>query len=163
VNPSTGEPQSQVVAYLRKGKSFGELAIMHAAARNATVVCHTKVSVLSIERDDFIDIFMHVEKGVEPEHIVFLRGVELMSQWPIDKLPYNDPRICLLTYFRKGTVMCKESAKSEWIYFVKQGSCRIIKDVLVLLRSGEQDQLALYPATSKLGDEMLGKSLVSTK
>ncbi len=73
---------------------------MHASARNATVTCHTDVSVLSIGRDDFIDIFMHVEHGKEPEHISFLREIEIFNKWPIEQLPYNDPRICLLTFFR---------------------------------------------------------------
>ncbi len=52
-----------------------ELAIMHSQKRNATVTCHTDVSVLSIDRDDFVDIFMHIEKGKEPEHISYLRKV----------------------------------------------------------------------------------------
>ena len=77
-----------------------ELAIIHSASRNATVTCHTDVSVLYIDRDDFMDIFMHIETGKEPDHISFLREIELFNDWPIERLPYNDPRICFLTYFR---------------------------------------------------------------
>ena len=73
---------------------------MHQSPRNATITCNTDVSVLTIDRDDFIDIFMHIEKGKEPEHISYLREIELLNEWDIDKLPYNNPRICLLTYFR---------------------------------------------------------------
>lgn len=73
---------------------------MHQSARNATVTCHTDVSVLTIERDDFIDIFMHVEHGKEPEHISYLRQCEQLDGWPISKLPYDNPKVCLLTYFR---------------------------------------------------------------
>jgi hypothetical protein len=121
---------------------------MHQSARNATVTCHTDVCVLTIDRDDFIDIFMHVEQGKEPEHIAYLREVDFFNDWPIDRLPYNNPRICLLTYFRyfimcyfieifwclknnyfnrKGLVMCKDSNKNDWIYVVKNGSCRVLK------------------------------------
>jgi hypothetical protein len=73
---------------------------MHQSARNATVRCESDVVVLTIDRDDFIDIFMHVEYGKEPEHISYIRRIDILSQWPISKLPHNNPRICLLTYFR---------------------------------------------------------------
>ena len=115
------------MAYLSKGKSFGELAIMHASARNATVICHTDVSVLSIGRDDFVNIFMHIEGNEEPEFISYLRDIKLFDHWPIEKLPYNNPNICLLTFFRKGVVMCKDSSNNDWIYCVKLGTCRVIK------------------------------------
>ncbi len=77
-----------------------ELAIMHQSARNATVRCESDVMVLTIDRDNFIDLFMHIEKGKEPEHISYLREIDVFNHWPIDKLPYDNPRICLLTYFR---------------------------------------------------------------
>ncbi len=125
----TNEACNKTVAYLSKGKSFGELAIMHASARNATVVCHTDVSVLSIGRDDFVNIFMHTEGDEEPEFISFLRRVDLFDHWPIEKLPYNNPNICLLTFFRRGVVMCKDSSNSDWIYCVKLGTCRVIKKI----------------------------------
>ena len=102
-NLSSGEVANKTVAYLSKGRSFGELAIMHGSARNATVVCDTEVAVLSIGRDDFIDIFMHVEGDKEPEHISYLRNVDIFKSWPIEQLPYNDPNICLLTFFRLVT------------------------------------------------------------
>lgn len=105
------------------------MAIIHQSKRNATVVCDTDVSVLAIERDDFVDIFMHVETGQEPEHISFLRNVETFTQWPIEKLPYYSPKICLLTFFRKNALMCANSAQNDWIFIVKHGSCRILKCV----------------------------------
>ena len=73
---------------------------MQGSARNATVICHTDVSMLSIGRDDFIGIFMKVEKGQEPKHKSFLKEIELFNNWPIDILPDNNPNICVLTYFR---------------------------------------------------------------
>ena len=104
---------------------------MHGATRNATVMCHTDVSVLCIGRDDFINIFMHEEHGKDPEHISFLKEISLINDWPIHVLPHQDTRVCLLTYFRKGIIMCKDSNANEWIYFIKQGSCRIIKDIKI--------------------------------
>ena len=73
---------------------------MHGAKRSATVTCKDDVELLAVGREDFIDIFMHVEKNTEPEHIQFLRQIDILRGWPIDKLPWDDPKICLFTYFR---------------------------------------------------------------
>ena len=73
---------------------------MHKATRSATVTCKDDVELLAVGRDDFVDIFMHVEKDKEPDHIRFLRMIHILRGWPIDKLPYDNPKICLLTYFR---------------------------------------------------------------
>jgi CRP-like cAMP-binding protein len=108
---------------------------MHSQKRNATVTCHTDVSLLSIDRDDFVDIFMHVESGKEPEHVAYLRRIDLLREWPIDKIPFHEPRICLLTFYRKGVVICRDSFKNDWIYFVKQGSCRVLKEIKLLKKN----------------------------
>ena len=102
---------------------------MHASPRNATVVCQTDVSVLSIGRDDFINIFMHTEGNEEPEFISYLRNIEIFNDWPIAKLPYDKPNICLVNFFRRGVVMCKDSGNNEWIYCVKLGTCRVVKKI----------------------------------
>lgn len=73
---------------------------MHGATRSATVTCKDDVELLAVGREDFIDIFMHVEKNTEPEHIQYLRQIDLLQGWPIHKLPWNDTKICLFTYFR---------------------------------------------------------------
>ena len=73
---------------------------MHGAKRSATVTCQDDVELLAVGREDFIDIFMHVEKDCEPEHIQYLRTIEALQEWPIETLPYDDPKICLFTFFR---------------------------------------------------------------
>ena len=73
---------------------------MHGARRSATVTCKTNVELLAVSREDFIDIFMHIEKDREPEHIAFLRTIDVLRGWPLEKLPHDNPRICLFTFFR---------------------------------------------------------------
>ena len=73
---------------------------MHGAMRSATVTCQNDVQLLAVGREDFINIFMHVEVNKEPEHIKFLSTIELLDGWSVDKVPWNDPKICLFTYFR---------------------------------------------------------------
>lgn len=104
---------------------------MSGGTRNSSVICHTNVEMICVTREDFVDIFMHVEDGKEPEHIQFLRNIELIKDWPVEMIPHNDPRVCLVTYFRKGVVICKDSSQLEWVYIVKQGSCSIMKSIKV--------------------------------
>ncbi len=100
IDPNTKELVNKPVAYLNSGKSFGELAIMNAATRNATILCQTDVVVLSIGRDDFVEIFMKSTGNKEPEFVTYLRDIDIFKKWPIDELPYKNPNICLVTFFR---------------------------------------------------------------
>ena len=73
---------------------------MYGGTRNATVTGKNDVELLAVNRDDFVDIFMHVDINVEPEHIRFIRSVPSFNGWPVNKLPYSDPKTCLFTFFR---------------------------------------------------------------
>lgn len=128
-DPDTGDQVVRTAAVLKKGNSFGELALMHAAKRSATVTCKNSVELLAVGREDFVDIFMPMDKDQEPEHIRFLRTVQLLKGWPIERLPYHDPKICCFTYFRRGLLLCKDSNTSEWVYIIKTGSCRVLKSL----------------------------------
>ena len=95
--------------------------------------------VLSIEKEDYMNIFMSTKKGREPEYITFLRDIRLLCKWPINKLPHNDARICLSSYFRKGVIICNNIQNNEWVYVVKQGTCRILKGFQIL----KEDRLVI--------------------
>ncbi|KAH9494555.1 hypothetical protein Btru_019839 [Bulinus truncatus] len=112
---------------LGKGNSFGELALLNMSLRSATVTCREDVELIWIERQDFIDIFMRRVVGKEADHITFLKTVELLQGWPVDKLPPQNPKICAFTYVRRGVVLCHDSSKSDWIYVIVSGSCKILK------------------------------------
>ncbi|KAK6172958.1 hypothetical protein SNE40_016508 [Patella caerulea] len=87
------------------------------------------MEVLAVGRQDFIDIFMHIEHNKEPNHIQFLRTIDEFHGWPIQQLPYDNPKVCLFTYFRRGVLLCKDSNKSDWIFVIKTGSCRVLKSL----------------------------------
>ncbi|XP_069828093.1 cyclic nucleotide-binding domain-containing protein 2-like isoform X2 [Dendropsophus ebraccatus] len=123
----TGEHFSKTVAFLKKGKYFGDVAILTNAKRNATVVCHDSVSLLAITRQDFLNIFLTSESQEGPDYLRLLESIDLLSGWPIQKLPYNNPRICVHTFYRPGTVITKDSKTSSKIYVIKSGSVRVLK------------------------------------
>ncbi|XP_044856838.1 cGMP-dependent protein kinase-like [Mauremys mutica] len=127
VNRQTGELYAKTVAFLKKGKYFGDVAILTGARRNATVVCHDTVSLLAVSRQEFLNIFLNRESGEGPDFMNFLHKIELLSGWPVEKLPYNNPRICAFTFFRPGTVITKDSKASSKIYVIKTGRLRVLK------------------------------------
>ncbi|XP_075448653.1 cyclic nucleotide-binding domain-containing protein 2-like isoform X2 [Ascaphus truei] len=137
---NTGEHFSKTVAFLKKGKYFGDVAILTMAKRNATVVCHDTVSLLAISRQDFLNIFLNSESQEGPEYIRLLHSIDLLSGWPIHKLPYNNPRICVHTFYRPGTVITKDSKASSKIYVIKtknepeneDSSCNFIEEEYLL-------------------------------
>ncbi|PAA86090.1 hypothetical protein BOX15_Mlig018331g3 [Macrostomum lignano] len=125
----TGEPFNKTVAFLRKGESFGELALLYGGKRSATVYCKDEVELLAVSREDFIDIFMNLESEDEPEHISFLREIPTLNGWPIDQLPYDNPKVCMFAYFRKGIVLCRDSNSADSVLIVKSGHCLVMKDL----------------------------------
>ncbi|XP_041462318.1 uncharacterized protein LOC121413512 isoform X1 [Lytechinus variegatus] len=125
-NPDTGESSLRTVAVLRRGSSFGEIAILHHGRRTATVSSQGPVHLLAITREDFFDIFMRgQEPGQEPEHVKFLRQINFMKYWPIEILKQH-PEMCLFHFYKRGQVIVKDSEKSEWIYVVKSGTCQVL-------------------------------------
>jgi hypothetical protein len=77
-----------------------ELAFLYNSTRTATVTSMTPMELISIGREDFIDIFMSNGKnGKESEHIQFLRTCDFIKNWPIEKLIEN-PDNCLVHYYK---------------------------------------------------------------
>lgn len=126
-NPDTGESVLKHLQYLRKGSSFGELALLHHERRTSTVVSQEDMHLLAIGRSDFFRIFMQAADGNDvPEHIRFVSTLDIMKDLPIEKLAEN-PDMCLFHFFRRGDVIVKDSTNSDWIYVVKNGACQVIK------------------------------------
>jgi CRP-like cAMP-binding protein len=140
-NPLTGENQLRTAAVLRKGSSFGELALLHHSRRTATVVSEDGVQLLTIGRNEFFTIIMGQHSpGQMPDHVQFLRSLEFMKDWPIEKLS-EFPECCILHYFKRTTVMVRDSNKSDWLYIVKSGSCQVIKQLFPTKRSHMQRKI----------------------
>ncbi|THD20685.1 Kinesin heavy chain [Fasciola hepatica] len=126
---SSGEPFEESVAILRPGQSFGELSLIYGGKRSATIVCNTKVEVLVMSRADFIRVFMNSSDATKAEHMVFLRQHPMIPDTVTEALTGADSNVFLFTYFRRDMTICQDSNTSEWIYLIKAGQCKIVKDV----------------------------------
>ncbi|XP_061164366.1 uncharacterized protein LOC133173402 isoform X1 [Saccostrea echinata] len=125
-DPKTGETRLNTVARLTRGMSFGEIGLIFNTKRTATVESATSMELLVIGKDDFNRIFMNDNDEEESEHVKFLRQVPIMQNWPIDCLR-EEPGTCILHYFKRGTLVSDDGKKSEWLYFIKSGSCEVLK------------------------------------
>ncbi|XP_052796743.1 cyclic nucleotide-binding domain-containing protein 2-like isoform X1 [Mya arenaria] len=126
-NPKTGATFVKTATIMKKGMSFGELALLHHSKRTATVTSQDTVQLLSIGREDFFDIFMSVDGDDNmPHHIRFVSNLDFMKDWPIEEL-IEHPEHCLLHFFKRNTTIVANSNNSEWLYIVKSGSCVVIK------------------------------------
>ncbi|KAK6180869.1 hypothetical protein SNE40_008844 [Patella caerulea] len=138
---------------LHKGSSFGEIALIQGSIRTATVTCRTAVELLALDRTDYINIFMKAEGGREPEHIQFLKRMNIFKGFALDKIPWNDPTICAFTYVRRETVLCEDSNNSELIFIIMTGTCRVIKSLPAvkpkLYRSEVRDYGLHTPRTNR--------------
>ncbi|XP_046355266.1 cyclic nucleotide-binding domain-containing protein 2-like [Haliotis rufescens] len=126
-DPKTGGSVVRTATIMRKGMSFGELALLHRSRRTATVTSQDTVQLLTIGRVDFFEIFM-AGSGPDdiPDHIKFVSQCEFMKDWPIEKL-LERPEMCLLHFFKRNVVIVKDSRVSDWLYVVKSGSCQVLK------------------------------------
>ncbi|KAK6172581.1 hypothetical protein SNE40_016208 [Patella caerulea] len=128
-DPDTGEPISTTVAKLTKGQSFGEVGLIFNNNRTATVESASEMEMLVVGKADFYQIFMNTDDPEqESSHIIYLRQQPLLKYWPIDVLK-KEPGSCLLHYFKRGTLVCENGKQSDWIYFIKSGTCEAIQSL----------------------------------
>ncbi|XP_072037464.1 uncharacterized protein [Amphiura filiformis] len=143
------EPESTIVNTYEKGDSFGELEIVHNIPRKTTIAADTTCEVLAIDSEDFYDMFMEDgDQTFEFDHFKFLRTIPFTKGWPIRKL-YEHPQMCMSHFFKKGSVIVRDSNNSEWLFIVKSGSCQVIKE----LREAKPLIVAQRVANEQVGGE----------
>merc|ERR1719494_56545 len=134
---------AKTVCYLKRGDSFGELAILHEATRQSTVISEETVELLCISKNSFIDIFMSSKgkKNIhDPDFLRFISELSFLKGWPISLLK-SEPKSCLFNFFRHDAVLVKDSNHSEWIYIIKSGSCRVLKKLREVDGKNRKDEL----------------------
>ncbi|CAM2095676.1 unnamed protein product [Caretta caretta] len=131
----------------------GDLARVEACQAIYSAASSTRVNwVKSSGLAEFLNIFLNRESGEGPDFMNFLRKIELLSGWPVEKLPYNNPRICAFTFFRPGTVITKDSKASSKIYVINTGRLRVLKAM-----ASSKPRLSLKSFRHWLCDKLLPK------
>jgi len=124
---SYNEAYVETVSILKRGKTFGELAILRNEKRTYNVVSHTNILLLTVCKKDFLKIFIHRMDERETDLLDFLHCLPELKGYPLYKLPKNRPTIFAFAYFRKRMVICSDSRKNDYIIIIRSGLCKVVK------------------------------------
>ncbi|XP_028673205.2 cyclic nucleotide-binding domain-containing protein 2-like isoform X2 [Erpetoichthys calabaricus] len=137
---------------MRKGASFGEVALLKGLRRNATIVCMEETELLVVDKEDF---FSHqLDQKLHSEFLhrySFFRSLSLFSSWSDKNLEMLADH-CKAEEFNHGQIIVKDSSETRNIVFVTKGRC----DVLRLVNLSKCPS---YHKWIRLQEMVLGKSL----
>lgn len=125
----TDEQVNRTVTFLKRGDMFGELALIKNTKRNASIISHTKISLLSIHKSYFFSVLTAFSNPNENiEFLIDKVPLLLKCGYPVDKFKYFPEGTLNDVYLRKDVLI---NDTNEWLYVVKTGSCKIIKSIIV--------------------------------
>lgn len=111
------------ICNLKTGHSFGELALMYNAPRNATIkVSSEKCSVFVMERQAFRYAVIKQQKADDERHYEFLRGVKLLSPLLGKEIALLDMAISQVIMEPHQKVFAQNDDPDKF-YIVKKGFC----------------------------------------
>ncbi|XP_060113016.1 cyclic nucleotide-binding domain-containing protein 2 [Heteronotia binoei] len=114
---------------LRRGASFGEVALIKDAKRIATVVCMEETELLVVDKKDFLGY--HLDEELHREFLTrynYLRKVEIfetLSNDSLEKIAHH----CRIERFHFGQVITSDIGESSSITFVIKGACDVLRQI----------------------------------
>ncbi|KAM6163840.1 cyclic nucleotide-binding domain-containing protein 2 [Rhynchocyon petersi] len=112
---------------MRKGSSFGEVALLTSSVRKATVVCMEETELLVVDKEDFFSnkLDLEFERDAQNRFEIF-RKMALFRSWSREKL-WQLVTLGKLEKFSYGQLISRDLAESSTIVFVCKGSCEILR------------------------------------
>jgi len=119
------------VASLRVGDSFGEAALDEGASpRNATVMATSEfLELLELRKTEYDELLKTYREGEVRRAYFLLRNTPLFMTWAKRRVQ----RICQLVRrleVKKGTVIVTQGDVAHDIFFILDGACAVVKDVV---------------------------------
>ena len=125
---------------MKRGDSFGELALLKATTRAATVVCLEKSEFFVVDQDAFfkygIDSFSKEEIGYREARI---NSFGIFKHLEEDVRKEIAEKCHRLTYL-SDKVVESDSSDSQYVYFVTRGCCYVLR--LLDLPSKERERVS---------------------
>ena len=121
-----------VVAQLKPGDSFGEIALMHGqTTRSATICAATEaVEFLVLHKTDYDTIMKEFQSSERMQAFKCLARDPARARWARSRLD----RVCSLLqwrYVKAGAVIIRQGEKPDNVYFVLEGRCEVTKDIVL--------------------------------
>ena len=156
---SDNEENSEDLIILRKGAMFGETEMTNRLTRRATVISKATVELLTIERNDLLNVFADRQNPNEiPNHIKFLQHCEFIYFWPLETI-INDLDKCTPYHYKKNVLIIEDSLKTDFLVVIRTGKCRVIRKLFKYdprkESIPEQQQKSDKRTILKYNDEML--------
>ncbi|KAM6945737.1 cyclic nucleotide-binding domain-containing protein 2-like [Aplochiton taeniatus] len=131
---------------IKKGMSFGDVALIKGLLRNATVVCMEETELMVIDKEDFFANNMDVELRKEFQYrFNFFRSLPLMSSWssPLIEQMADHSKT---EYFRYGRMVVKDTNDMSNVMFIVKGQCDVLRVVDLTTCNAYQRLLKLHAA-----------------
>jgi CRP-like cAMP-binding protein len=110
----------RLVSRIPAGKSFGELALVNNAVRQATIRASQVCTLWSFTRNQYREVAMKQEARLVEERIAFLEGIELFSKLLRSSLEKIADVMVLRSYVT-GDRIIKQGESGDAFYMIQQG------------------------------------------
>eukprot|EP00929_Paragymnodinium_shiwhaense_P117607 TRINITY_DN8841_c0_g1_i1.p1 TRINITY_DN8841_c0_g1~~TRINITY_DN8841_c0_g1_i1.p1 ORF type:complete len:926 (-),score=212.56 TRINITY_DN8841_c0_g1_i1:224-3001(-) len=113
--------------HIGRGSSFGELALMYAAPRAATVTAQVDSKVWVIDRIQFKEILMTGQAAVYAEYLGYLNRSQPLSSLTIEEKQALT-RALVEKSFDKGELILQQGDFGDFMYILVEGEVSVIQD-----------------------------------
>ncbi|XP_030828362.1 uncharacterized protein LOC100888893 [Strongylocentrotus purpuratus] len=129
------------VNILKKGASFGEIALLKDSRRKATVVCLENTEFLVVDSDDFFEnnLHLHIQQDFE-YRMNFMSHLDLFSTWTSESIEEISDMGRMEEYCNESLIV-KDARDTDWLFIVTKGRADVLKLVdLAQLYMSKQDE-----------------------
>jgi len=121
------ESPKEVLGTLGKEQSFGELALMYFAPRNATVKAKTDAQVMIIDRGQFKKILASASLETSKEYIKYLDKVDILSVLQDQEKEELAKALTEMTFTEKEQIFA-QGEKGDHFYILIEGVVQVVTD-----------------------------------
>eukprot|EP00915_Cephaloidophora_sp_WS-2016_P008880 GHVH01012552.1.p1 GENE.GHVH01012552.1~~GHVH01012552.1.p1 ORF type:complete len:880 (-),score=162.05 GHVH01012552.1:121-2760(-) len=115
----------EVVAVMQRGKSFGEIALMHNTPRSATITCaSSNGSVWGVKRQQFRDVLIQLSARNFAERRKFLEQVKILDILT-EAQKTMITNMLIEENFETDHPIIQQGQKGDVLFIIKSGQCKI--------------------------------------
>jgi CRP-like cAMP-binding protein len=119
-----------IVATLKAGQSFGEIALEMGGGCTASVVAKTEVELLVLYKSDYDQIMKDYKEQERADALHILKNIPMFKNWARSRLE-RVAQLLQRKRFDAGTPIIKQGDPPDNVYFIHEGVCEVTKDITI--------------------------------